>query len=156
MKLLYTCCIIFYMISLWVNKEKTVEAVKKARKMFLNVLPSFLNIILIMTLILFVFPPTLLVSILSEEIEIMNIVVASIIGSIAIIPGFIAFPVAKILKDVGVSYGVLAGLTTSLMMVGFMTLSIEKNYYGKKLAIIRNLTSYFIALAVSFSMHLLL
>ena len=46
---------------------------------------------------------------------------------------------------------VLSAFTTTLMMVGILTYPIEKNYFGTKVTIIRNLISLFIALIVALS-----
>ena len=64
-------------------------------------------------------------------------------------PGFIAFPLSGILLNKGVSYMVLSAFTTTLMMVGILTYPIEKEYFGVKVTIIRNIISFFIALAVA-------
>jgi len=102
-----------------------------------------------MVLFLYFIPPENIVKVLSRGSEWFNVLLASLIGSVIIVPGFIAFPIAGILKDIGVSYGVLAGLTTSLMMVGVLTFPLEKKYYGPKFALIRNIASFAIALITS-------
>jgi uncharacterized membrane protein YraQ (UPF0718 family) len=74
---------------------------------------------------------------------------ASLFGSITIMPGFIAFPLSGILLNKGVPYMVLSAFTTTLMMVGILTYPVEKEYFGVKVTIIRNIISLFIALAVA-------
>jgi len=44
---------------------------------------------------------------------------------------------------------VLAAFTTTLMMVGILTFPIEKAYFGTKVTVVRNILSFFIALAVA-------
>jgi len=44
---------------------------------------------------------------------------------------------------------VLSAFTTTLMMVGILTFPIEKEYFGIKVTIIRNVISLFIALIVA-------
>ena len=82
--------------------------------------------------------------------------VASVIGSVIVVPGFIAFPIAGVMKDMGAGYGVLAAFTTSLMMVGVLTYPLEKKYFGAKFAIWRNAVSFVIALCVSFIIYVVL
>jgi uncharacterized membrane protein YraQ (UPF0718 family) len=53
------------------------------------------------------------------------------------------------LLDKGVSYMVLSAFTTTLMMVGVFTFPIEKEYFGVKVAIIRNVIGLFVALIVA-------
>lgn len=156
MIILYVVCAVLYVVSFAINRKKTMKALKSATKSFLKILPSFLEIILVMTILLYVFPPDSLVSLLSEDHEFLNILVASLIGSIAVIPGFIAFPIAGILKDIGLGFGVLAGFTTSLMMVGVLTFPVEKKYFGTKFAITRNVASFIIAIAVSITIGFIL
>ena len=44
---------------------------------------------------------------------------------------------------------VLSAFTTTLMMVGVLTFPIEKEYFGVKVAVIRNVIGLFIALSVA-------
>lgn len=156
MLLLYSVSVLALTISLIVDPAKTKQSVKTTGIMFFNALPSFLGIILVMVVILYFISPETIVRILSKGNETTNIFIASLIGSIAIIPGFITFPIAGILKDIGVSYGVLAGLTTSLMMVGVITFPLEKKYFGTRFALYRNISSYTIAIIVSIVIGILL
>lgn len=156
MTVLYISCTVLYIISLAASPKKTWMAIKSGIMMFLKILPQFLVIILVMTFVLFVFPPEKIVKLLSESNNWVNVFVASIVGSIVVIPGFIVYPLAGILKSIGVGYAVLASFTTTLMMVGILTFPLEKQYYGTKLTIARNVTSYFIAITVSIVIGLLM
>ncbi|GAH23643.1 unnamed protein product, partial [marine sediment metagenome] len=44
---------------------------------------------------------------------------------------------------------VLSAFTTTLMMVGIITFPLEKEYFGVKVTVIRNIISFFIALIVA-------
>ena len=70
-------------------------------------------------------------------------------GSITMMPGFIAFPLGGILVQNGVLYMIISAFTTTLMMVGIITLPVEKKYFGTKVAVIRNIISFFIAVIIS-------
>ncbi|MCK4795797.1 MAG: hypothetical protein KAT05_00370, partial [Spirochaetes bacterium] len=48
-----------------------------------------------------------------------------------------------------VAYMVVSAFTTTLMMVGILTYPIEKEYFGTKVTIIRNLISLIIAFIVA-------
>jgi len=48
-----------------------------------------------------------------------------------------------------VLYMVLSAFTTTLMMVGVLSYPIEKEYFGVKVTIIRNVISFFIALVIA-------
>ena len=49
----------------------------------------------------------------------------------------------------GVSYTALSSFSTTLMMVGVVTYPIEKEYFGLKVTVIRNVISFGIALIVA-------
>ena len=65
------------------------------------------------------------------------------------LPGFIAFPLSGILKDNHVTYMVISAFTTTLMMVGILTFPIEKEYFGVKVALLRNGISFIIAIVIA-------
>lgn len=156
MLVLYIACGGLYLTSFIINRKKTLAALKSAYKLFMKVLPSFLMIIIIMVIILFIFPPENILSLISNDNRMLSIFIASLIGSIAVIPGFIAFPIAGMLKDIGVGYGILASFTTSLMLVGILTFPIEKKYFGTKFALVRNITCYIIVIIISLIIGFLL
>jgi len=156
MTALYITCAVLYLVSLIASPKKTWMAIKSGTKMLMKILPQFLVIILVMTFVLYVFPPENIVTLLSKSSNWINVFVASLIGSIVVMPGFIVFPLAGILKEIGVGYAVLASFTTTLMLVGILTFPLEKQYYGTKFTIIRNLVGYVIAIVISIIIGLLL
>ena len=64
-------------------------------------------------------------------------------------PGFVAFPLAGILQNNGVPYMVISAFTTTLMMVGIVTFPLEKAFFGTKVALLRNILGFMIALIVA-------
>ena len=84
-----------------------------------------------------------------DDNKFTGVALASLLGSVTVMPGFIAFPLAGILVQKGVAYMVIAAFTTTLMMVGVLTVPIEKAYFGLKVTVIRNVISFFIAIAVA-------
>jgi len=136
-------------ISLIVNREKTLKAVKIAITKFIKIFPAFLTMLIFVSFILFIFPDEVILNYLGHSSKSISVFMASLFGSITIMPGFIAFPLSGILLNKGVPYMVLSAFTTTLMMVGILTYPIEKEYFGVKVSIIRNIISLFIALAVA-------
>ncbi len=102
-----------------------------------------------MSVTMYLIPPNVIAELMGNQNEKIGILLGSILGSLVIIPGFIAFPLAGILFKEGVSLGILASFTTTLMMVGILTMPIEIKYFGKKMAYIRNVNGYLIAIIVS-------
>jgi uncharacterized membrane protein YraQ (UPF0718 family) len=81
---------------------------------------------------------------------IWGILAASVIGSITLIPGFVAFPAAAALLAGGAGVTQIAAFVSSLMMVGLVTLPLEIKYFGKRTAILRNALSYLFSIAAAF------
>lgn len=73
----------------------------------------------------------------------------SIIGSITLIPGFIAFPLAKSLFALGAGISQIAVFISTLMMVGVVTALVEIRYFGKKATLARNLMAYCLSFIVA-------
>jgi len=63
--------------------------------------------------------------------------------------GFIAYPLAGILIEKGVSYMVVAAFITTLMLVGIATYPVEKEYFGSKATIWRNVAGFIIAAIIA-------
>jgi uncharacterized membrane protein YraQ (UPF0718 family) len=130
-------------ISFIADRNKTWKGIKKGLKMFLNILPAILSVIILISVVLFFLPNELIIHYLGKDAGFSGYFFAALIGSIALIPGFIAYPLAGILIKNGVSYPVIAVFITTLMMIGILTLPIEIKYFGAKTAILRNVL-YFI------------
>jgi uncharacterized membrane protein YraQ (UPF0718 family) len=136
-------------ISFLANRKKTFKAFKIAGKRLINILPAFLAMLILVSIVLFLLPDKVIVEYLGNHNTGVSVLLASLLGSITIIPGFIAFPLCGILLEKGIPYMVLSAFTTTLMMVGVLTYPIEKQYLGHKITIIRNLISFGIALVVA-------
>jgi len=72
-----------------------------------------------------------------------------IIGSITMMPGFIAYPLAGILVSRGVNYMVVAAFITTLMLVGVATYPVEKEYFGIKATVWRNIAGFIISAIIA-------
>jgi uncharacterized membrane protein YraQ (UPF0718 family) len=72
----------------------------------------------------------------------LGVLLASVVGAITLIPGFIAFPTAAMLLQTGAGYMQIGAFISSLMMVGVVTLPLEIKYFGKRAAIWRNSLAY--------------
>jgi uncharacterized membrane protein YraQ (UPF0718 family) len=130
------------------NKKKTLKGIKKGMKMFLKILPTLMTVIILVSVVLYFVSDKVLIEYLGEGAGIWAYVSAAVIGSISIIPGFIAYPLAHILLKTGVSLSVLSVFITSLKMVGILTIPIEAKFFGYKTAIIRNTLSLVGAIVV--------
>ena len=138
------------------NRQKTKQALKKAWKAFENILPKFLSILLLIGFILAVLDEKTISLLLGKNSGWAGMAIAAAIGSITLVPGFIAFPLAASLLAAGAGYGQIAMFLTTLMMVGVVTLPLEITYFGKRLAIERNLLGLVYAVVASIIMGVLL
>ncbi len=137
-------------ISFIADRKKTVQGLKIAGRKFLAIAPSFLVMLILISVVLYLVPDKVIVHYLGAGNRIEAILLASFIGSITLMPGFIAYPLCGILLKRGVAYIVLGAFSTTLMMVGVLTYPVEKSYFGVKITILRNIASFIIALIVAF------
>jgi len=137
------------LLSFIISREKTFQAIRVAAKRFATILPAFVGMLICVSIVLFLIPDALISHYLGKNNIFIGVLFASFFGSITLMPGFIAFPLCGILLKKGVLYMVLSAFSTTLMMVGILTYPIEKEYFGLRLTILRNIVSLFIALVVA-------
>ena len=121
---------------------------KKGLSMFKNILVPFLTILLMVSVALYLIPPSIISRYLGPESGAIGLAIAALVGSITLIPGFISYPIAAGLIQQGASYTVVATFMTTLMMVGVVTLPLEIKYFGKRVAITRNLLNFVAAIII--------
>jgi len=143
-------------ISFIKSKEKTIQALKKAWKSFENILPQFLSILLIIGFVLSILNANQISKLIGQESGWIGVFIASIIGSITLIPGFIAFPLASALLNNGAGYMQIGAFISTLMMVGIVTIPLEIKFFGKKAAILRNTLAFIFSLFVALMLGVLL
>ena len=146
---LYIVAGLALLVSLIFSREKTLRALKIAARRFIRILPAFLIMLILISVALYLVPDELISRYLGSDNKFTAMALASLLGSVTFMPGFITFPLAGILVQKGVAYMVIAAFTTTLMMVGVLTAPIEKAYFGLKVTVIRNVVGFFIALAVA-------
>lgn len=147
---LYIVTFGFLAFSYYKDKSKTKAALMKSWKSLENILPQFLSVLLLIGMMLSVLNKQTISSLLGEESGFLGIAIAALIGSITLIPGFIAFPLASSLLSAGAGYTQIAMFVSSLMMVGIVTLPVESSFFGKKLAIKRNILAFLFCVFASF------
>jgi uncharacterized membrane protein YraQ (UPF0718 family) len=136
------------LISFILDKDKTFLGLKKGGKMFFNIFHPFLNILILISIVLFFIPDYLIVKYLGANSGFYGFGIAAFVGSITLIPGFISYPLAATLLNQGATYSVVAVFITTLMMVGVVTLPLEIRYFGKKAAIMRNILNLIAAIII--------
>lgn len=126
----------------WVkDRQKTKKALKIAKKSFMNLLPSILGIIGIMGFVLAVLPPEIIRTLFSDR-SLLGLIMVSLVGSITLMPAFVAFPLAGSLLQAGASVTAVACFCTTLLMVGILTAPAETKYFGKSFTLSRNILGF--------------
>ena len=121
---------------------KTRQALAKARASAKTVFAPLVTVILLVALALTALPPSVLSRLVGEKSGLLGVLLASVAGSVTLIPGFAAFPMAKMLLDNGAGIIQVGVLVSTLMMVGVVTLPMERSVFGWKAALGRNALAY--------------
>lgn len=156
MKLLIIFSGICLAVSLLADVNKTWIGIKKGMMMFLKLLPVLLSTLVLVSIVLYLIPGETLTRYMGKDSGAIGWMTAALIGSVALIPGFIAYPLCGILVDSGVALSVIAVFITTLMMTGFLTLPIEARFFGWKVSILRNVVSLAGALVIGLIMGMIL
>lgn len=152
----YAMAIAALVVSFFKSKSKTMLALEKAWKSFENILPQFLSILIIIGVILAILTPEQISKLLGNESGLYGVLLAAIIGSVTLVPGFVAFPLAAALLKCGAGYMQIAAFISTLMMVGVITIPIEIKYFGKKATVVRNIAAFSFSMIVALVMGVVL
>lgn len=140
------------------SREKTVQSVKLALMKLISLLPWMLGILLIIGIVLGFVPPETIEAQLGGDPSALQVVIAAVAGTIAMIPNIIGVPLIASLVDSGASYTTAAAFLTTLLMVGFITMPMEIRELGVRITLWRNLLAFLaavvIALVIGQLMHL--
>ena len=148
--ILYTSAGILLMISYFRDKSKTQQALIKSLKSFENIMPQFLGIIFIVGIMLALLKPEVISTFIGKNSGFGGVFLSSIIGSITMMPTFVAFPTADMLLKNGAGYAQVGALVSTLTLVGVITLPLESKYIGKKAAFLRNFVAFLFSFIVAF------
>ncbi len=148
--------VVLAVISLIKNKKKTVAAMKKSKSMMGNMLGSIIAIIFLIGLVLTFIPPETIKSVMGSSNTLVSTTIGAIVGSITLIPAFVAFPLVGSLVDAGASIIPAVAFLTTLTMVGIVTFPLEKKEFGTKFALTRNLMSFGFAIVIALTMGVIL
>ena len=145
----YGITVILLAASFFKDRKKTGLALRKAWKAFENILPQLLVVLLLVGLLLAVLNPGAISKMIGKDSGWYGVLLASVIGSITLIPGFIAFPTAAMLLAGGAGYMQIGAFISTLMMVGIVTMPVEIKYFGKKVTVLRNLFAFIFSFIVA-------
>ena len=154
--ILYGLAIFLFIVSLLKDNSKTKNALIKAFKSFENIMPQFLSIIIIVGFILSVLDTNTISKLIGSESGVFGVVLSAIVGSITLMPTFVAFSTANTLLLNGAGYAQVAALVSTLTLVGIVTIPLESKYIGKKAAYLRNFLAFLFSFIVAYFMGVFL
>lgn len=148
--ILYLIAFLLFLISYKKDKGKTKKALLTGVKAIENILPQFLGIILIVGLTLSILKPEIISKIIGSNSNIFGVLLSAILGSVAMMPTFVAFSTGDMLLKNGAGIAQVAALISTLTLIGIVTIPLEVKYIGKKAAIYRNVLAFIFSIIVAF------
>ncbi len=146
--IIYGIGLLLLTISFIKDKQKTYLAIKKGFKKFKKIVPILLPLFLIVGIILTLITPVFISNILGEESGVLGYILGLTLGSITFMSPFIAYPLGAELIEQGAALPQIAGFLVTLMSVGLVYFAAESTYFNKKAAIYRNVISFIGAIVV--------
>lgn len=150
----YAVAAFLLFLSLIKDRKKTKQSLMKAWNSFENILPQMLGLISLIGIVLAFLNPDVVGRILGSSSGYLGVLIAALVGSITLIPAFVAFPLAAMLLAKGAGYMQLSAFVSTLTMVGLITLPLETKFFGKKFAILRNSLAFVLAFFVAYIINL--
>lgn len=146
---LYGLAGLLYGVSWYHHRGKTLAALKKSLKVFTNLLPQLLGLFMIVGMLMAIVSPELISQWMGAGSGIWGVLNAAFIGSITLVPGFVAFPLAARLLVEGAGLAQMATFVTALMMVGVATFPLEAKTMGRKAALLRNILALLLSICMA-------
>lgn len=153
---LWIFTVIWFISSIIKDKNKTFNAIKMSSGLMRNMIGEIIGILFLIGLILTFIPPDTIKYYLGQSNTVISTIVAAFVGSITLIPAFVAFPLVGSFINAGASIVPIVAFLTTLTMVGFVTFSLEKREFGVKFALTRNILSFGFAVIIAFLMGVIM
>lgn len=144
--------VIALILSLVKDRQRTLGSMKMAKGMMKSMLGEIVGILFLIGLILTFIPPETIRDVLGQSNMLLTTVVAALVGSITLIPAFVAFPLVGSFVDAGASIIPAVAFLTTLTMVGVVTFPLEKREFGLKFTLTRNILSFVFAVLIALTM----
>lgn len=153
---LWVISIIGLVISIIKDKKRTFNAMKMSKGMMKNIMGQIVGILFLIGLILTFLPPETIQEYVGKTSNLLATIVSALLGSITLIPAFVAFPLVGSLVKAGISIVPAVAFLTTLTMVGVVTFPLEKKEFGTKFTLTRNALSFGFAILISLVMGVIM
>lgn len=147
--ILYSLAFILLLVSFIKDKGKTKKALKLAFTSFEGIMPQFLSVIVFVGILLAYVTPETISKFIGNSSGFLGIIFSAVIGSITLLPTFVAFSLGNTLLISGAGYSQVAALISTLTLVGLITFSMEAKFIGKKAAFLRNFLAFLFSFIVA-------
>lgn len=154
--ILIAVAIISLFVSISKDKDKTLMSLSQAKNMMGSMLSDIIGILLLIGLVLTIIPADWIESTIGGESGLIAVIISAVIGTITLIPAFVAFPLIGSLRENGAGIMTLTAFLTTLTMVGFITMPLEVKTFGKKFTFARNIVSFVFAILIALLMGVIL
>ncbi len=146
----------FFVFSMIKDKKKTIRALQMAKNMGVGMAGSIVSIVLLIGLVLAFFPLGRITAFIGNQSTLLATVICALVGTITLVPAFIAFPLVGSLVKSGLSVMPAVAFLTTLTMVGIVTFPLERKEFGTKFTIVRNALSFVFAIFIALIMGVML
>ncbi|MDO5041201.1 MAG: permease [Peptoniphilus sp.] len=155
-KAMWLGTLIFMGFSLAKDRQKTKKALKMALGMGRGMALNIFSIIFAIGFILTLIPPENIATFIRTHSIFLATVGGALLGTVTLVPAFVAFPLVGTLLDAGVDIMPSVAFLTTLTMVGVVTLPLEKKTFGAKFTGVRNGLSFIFALIIAIVMGVII
>lgn len=154
--ILWVITLTWFIWSIIKDKKKTFNSIKMSSGLMKTMIGEIIGILFLIGLILTFIPPDTIKYYLGQSNIFMSTIISAFVGSITLIPAFVAFPLVGSLINAGASIVPIVAFLTTLTMVGFVTFPLEKREFGVKFALIRNSLSFIFAVVIALFMGVII
>lgn len=141
-----------FIISIVKDKKKTFSSLKMSSGMMKNIMGEIVAILFLIGLLLTFIPPSTIKEYMGQSNIALSTFISALIGSITLIPAFVAFPLIGSLLKAGANIVPMVAFLTTLTMVGVVTFPLEKREFGIKFTVVRNSLSFIFAIVIALAM----
>ena len=153
---LWIITLTWFVVAIIKDKRKTMNSIKMSSGLMRNMIGEIIGILFLIGLLLTFIPPESIKQFLGSSNVLISTIAAAFVGSITLIPAFVAFPLVGSLINAGASIIPIVAFLTTLTMVGMVTFPLEKREFGIKFALTRNLLSFIFAVIIALLMGVII
>lgn len=154
--ILWVITLIWFFISMKKDKKKTLNSIKTSSGMMKNLGGQIIAILFLIGLLLTFIPPETIKEYMGQSNIMLSSILSAFVGSITLIPAFVAFPLVGSLIDSGANIVPMVAFLTTLTMVGVVTFPLEQKEFGTKFTVARNGLSFIFAIVIALVMGVIL